>query len=71
MPKVRRSFEHAHQLLSAALCDPYIESYLSYVVRTDDPLLVDRDPPELGAARYNCLLTPEMQPRNLKRQKGR
>jgi hypothetical protein len=55
MPKIRRSFEHAHQLLSAALCDSRIESYLSYVIRTDDPLLIDRIPPELGAGRYNQL----------------
>ena len=55
MKKVRRSFEHAHQLLSAALRDTEIESYLSYVVRTDDPLLIDREPPALGAARYNQL----------------
>jgi hypothetical protein len=53
MPKIRRSFEHAHQLLSAALTDSRIESYLSYVVRTDDALLIDRPAPELGARRYN------------------
>lgn len=53
MPKIRRSFEHAHQLLSAALSDSRIESYLSYVIRTDDALLIDREMPELGARKYN------------------
>ena len=53
MAKIRRSFEHAHQLLCAALVDDRIESYLSYVIRTDDPLLINRAPPELGASRYN------------------
>jgi non-canonical poly(A) RNA polymerase PAPD5/7 len=55
MPKIRRSFEHAHQLLTAALVDPTVPSYLAYVVRPDDPALMDRPGPELSARRSNAL----------------
>jgi hypothetical protein len=54
MPKIRRSFEHAHQLLTCALADPHVSSYLSYVVRPDDPALQDRPGPELGARKSNA-----------------
>lgn len=54
MPKIRRSFEHAHQLLTAALGDPRVPSYLAYVIRADDPALQDRPGPELGAQRSNA-----------------
>ncbi len=54
MPKIRRSFEHAHQLLTAALGDPRVPSYLAYVVRPDDPALQDRPGPELGSKRSNA-----------------
>mmetsp|Transcript_11533 Transcript_11533/g.25635 ORF Transcript_11533/g.25635 Transcript_11533/m.25635 type:complete len:395 (+) Transcript_11533:138-1322(+) len=55
MPKIRRSFEHAHQLLTAALADPTVPSYLAYVVRPDDPALQDRPGLELSARRSNAL----------------
>jgi len=42
MPKIRRAFEHALQLLSAALSNPDCDSYLSFFIRTDDPMLKDR-----------------------------
>ena len=54
MPKIRRSFEHAHQLLTCALADHKVKSYLAYVVRPDDPLLKDRPGPQLGARRSNA-----------------
>lgn len=54
MPKIRRAFEHAHQLLTVALGDPRVPSYLAYVVRPDDPVLQDRPGPELGARRSNA-----------------
>jgi DNA polymerase sigma len=49
MPKIKRAFEHAHQLLQAALSDSTVESYLSYVIRADDALLLTRSPPEIGS----------------------
>ena len=54
IPKIRRSFEHAHQLLTAALGNHHVPSYLAYVVRPDDPALQDRPGPELGARRSNA-----------------
>lgn len=43
LPKIKRAFEHAHQLLSAALFgQTEAESYLSFVIRTDDPVLATR-----------------------------
>eukprot|EP00606_Chrysophyceae_sp_TOSAG23-5_P000844 GSChrysophyteH2.ASY1.ANO1.516.1 assembled CDS len=39
MPKIRRAFEHAQQLLGFALSDSTAKSYLSYFIRSDDPLL--------------------------------
>mmetsp|Transcript_20506 Transcript_20506/g.34311 ORF Transcript_20506/g.34311 Transcript_20506/m.34311 type:complete len:380 (+) Transcript_20506:29-1168(+) len=54
MPKIRRAFEHAHQLLCAALVDGRVPSYLAYVVRPDDPILQDRPGPELGGQRSNA-----------------
>lgn len=39
MPKIRRSLEHARQLLGFALSDGTATSYLRYVIRTDDPRL--------------------------------
>jgi hypothetical protein len=43
MPKIRRAFEHALQLLSAALTNQDCDSYLSFFIRTDDPVLQDRN----------------------------
>ena len=43
MPKIRRAFEHALQLLSAALTNQDCDSYLSFFIRTDDPMLKDRN----------------------------
>lgn len=43
--KIRRSFEHAYQLLSAIICfnDPSsVISYLAYIIRADDPILRNR-----------------------------
>ena len=43
LPKIRRAFEHAHQLLTAAIKDAgNTDSYLSFVVRSDDPILANR-----------------------------
>ena len=53
MPKIRRSFEHAQQLMVSALADPHVASYLSYVIRPDDPSLADRPGPELNDTRSN------------------
>lgn len=39
--------EHAHQLLTSALSDSRISSYLSFVVRPDDPVLANRPLPAL------------------------
>ena len=54
IPKIRRSFEHAHQLLTCALCDHKVTSYLSYVIRPDDPALAGRPGPELKARKSNA-----------------
>jgi len=43
MPKIRRAFEHALQLLSAALANRSCDSYLAFVIRTDDAMLTGRD----------------------------
>lgn len=40
--KVKRAFEAAHTALCAALCSAHEESYLAYLIRPDDPALVDR-----------------------------
>lgn len=42
MPKIRRVFEQALQLLTAAVNDPGEYSFLCYVIRGDDPTLVER-----------------------------
>ena len=42
LPRIKRSFEHAHQLLTAAMKDVPNGPYLSYVVRSDDPILANR-----------------------------
>jgi len=39
LPKIRRAFEHALQLLSFALSDASAASYLGFFIRTDDPAL--------------------------------
>lgn len=51
--KIRRAFEHAHQLMTSSLGDPKVASYLSYVIRPDDPALADRPGPELNDSRSN------------------
>jgi DNA polymerase sigma len=43
--KVRRSFEHAGQLLNCALTDCRHESYLSFIIRSDDICLANRTMP--------------------------
>jgi hypothetical protein len=53
MVKIRRAFEHAHQLLTASLGDTHSASYLSFVIRPDDPALADRPGPELTDKRSN------------------
>lgn len=53
MVKIRRAFEHAHQLLTVAVADTNQPSYLSFVIRPDDPALADRPGPELHDARSN------------------
>lgn len=42
MPKIRRVMEQALQLLTAAVNDHQEFSFLCYVIRGDDPVLVDR-----------------------------
>jgi DNA polymerase sigma len=44
MGKIRRSFEHAYQLLTVAMNNPHQHSFLSYIIRADDPYLVGRIP---------------------------
>jgi hypothetical protein len=42
-PKIKRAFEHAHQLLTAAFAKNIVEdSYLSFVIRSDDAILANR-----------------------------
>ena len=53
LPKIKRAFEHAYQLLTVTLADESVESYLSYVIRTDDPLLTERLP-DLSSLRTNA-----------------
>lgn len=53
MPKIRRTFEHASQLLTSALADQRIESFLSFVIRPDDQHLAGRPPVGLSACRAN------------------
>jgi hypothetical protein len=42
LPKIKRAFEHSHQLLTSALSGPASVSYLSFVIRSDDPQLISR-----------------------------
>eukprot|EP01038_Epipyxis_sp_PR26KG_P013133 gene13133-17600_t len=53
LQKVKRAFEHASQLLTAALGDGNTPSYLSYVIRPDDPNIADRPGPDLVSAKSN------------------
>jgi DNA polymerase sigma len=41
MPKIRRAFQQGNELLAYALGKPGEESYLRYVIRSDDPMLSD------------------------------
>ena len=46
MPKIKRSFEYAYRVLSIALStatEGQQYSFLSYIIRPDDPLLLSRD----------------------------
>jgi len=52
--QIKRSFEHAHQVLTAALVDRHVTSYLAYIIRTDDAALQDRPGPELRSKRSNA-----------------
>ena len=41
--KVKRAFEHAHQVLTTALSNQHTEeSYLAYIIRSDDAVLTSR-----------------------------
>jgi non-canonical poly(A) RNA polymerase PAPD5/7 len=51
--KVKRSFEHAYQLLSAAIAEKNVDSHLAFLIRSDDPLLANRSRPWLGESRTN------------------
>ncbi len=43
--KIKRAFEHAHQVLTAALSNSeYEESYLAYIIRSDNAILTSRLP---------------------------
>eukprot|EP01039_Chlorochromonas_danica_P001099 gene1099-1192_t len=42
LPKIRRAFEHTHQLLAAALKEEKRDSYLAFIIRGDDAALVAR-----------------------------
>lgn len=53
LPKIRRAFEHGLQLLTAALASTRVPSYLSYFIRPDDPLLMDRLAPDFSEDRSN------------------
>jgi DNA polymerase sigma len=48
--KVRRSFEHASQVLNCALSDCRHESYLSFIIRSDDKSLANRTMPSALSA---------------------
>lgn len=41
-PKIRKAFEHAYEVLITVLSQGKSESYLGYVIRSDDPLLLNR-----------------------------
>ena len=41
-PKIRKAFEHAHEVLITVLSQGRSESYLGYIIRADDPSLVHR-----------------------------
>jgi len=47
LPKIRRAFEHAQQVLTCALMDNRVESFLSFLIRPDDPVLTGRPGPGL------------------------
>lgn len=63
MPKIKRSFEHGYQVLSAALSSGTrdatqgrrTESYLAFVIRADDVSLAVRPGPELCSDRSNTV----------------
>jgi non-canonical poly(A) RNA polymerase PAPD5/7 len=68
VPKIKRSFEHGYQVLSSALSSGSssgnrrglrTESYLAYVIRSDDPSLADRPGPDLCSNRSNSVLYDE------------
>ncbi len=61
MVKIRRAFEHAHQLLTASLADNRVPSYLSFVIRPDDPALAGRPGPELTDHRSNSEVLQEVE----------
>ena len=44
LPKIKRAFEHAFQLLTAAFNNQKskTDSLLSFVIRTDDPIFTSR-----------------------------
>ena len=54
MFKVKRAFEHAYQLLCAALGNSKVESYLTFVIRSDDPILAKRSGPDASYPRTNA-----------------
>lgn len=54
MPKIKRAFEHSNHVLTSALQKNNSKSYLAYIVRPDDPNLMDRPGPELNSAKTNA-----------------
>ena len=45
-PKIRKAFEHAYECMITVISQGRSESYLSYVIRADDPLLLYRHFPK-------------------------
>ena len=45
-PKIRKTFEHAYEVIVTVISQGRSDSYLSYVIRADDPLLLYRHFPK-------------------------
>lgn len=48
--RIKRSFDHAYQVLIRGLCQKSVSSILSFIIRADDPLLIAR--------KHKCGLSP-------------
>ena len=78
LSKIRRAFEHALELLTHALADSRAhndETFLSYIVRPDDPLLADREQqgaqPQPRAAEQIAEVRPAKRARKVEQRRQR